>query len=281
MFDDLISINVRPELFCAATSVALWTDPHISQNMLAYHLNEDVDISSYRGEFIDRSVWWLTERFELGEGRRVADLGCGPGLYTNRLARTGTTVTGVDVSAHALGYGRTVAEGEGLPVTYHQRNYLELDLPERYDLIIMIMRDYAALSIEHRATLLSVVRRHLAEGGAFVFDVDSLASFAEWTEHAQYAPAPQGGFWSASPYFEFTNRYRYEDARVSLERFEIVEEHRRRTHYNWIQYFDADSLTEELHKGGFAVESLHSDVAGAPCRADAPFLAAVARAITC
>jgi SAM-dependent methyltransferase len=280
VFHDLVAINARPAVFARTSTVELWTDPHISAQMLTYHLDGTQDVSSYRTEFIDRSVAWLTERFGLGTGRRVADLGCGPGLYTSRLARTGAAVTGVDVSAHSIGYAERTARDEGLAVSYLNRNYLALDLPERFDLIIMIMRDYSALLPEARAALLSVVRRHLAPGGAFVFDVDSLAAFAQRRERAEYAPSLMDGFWSDRPYFGFVNGYRYEAERVFLEKFEIIEADRTRTFLNWVQHYDAESLTAELAGGGLAVESLHADVAGTPYRDGDPWITAVARAVS-
>lgn len=276
MFDDLIVINSRPPVFSCSTVVDLWADPYISERMLSYHLDGDIDVSSYRREFIDRSVQWMTERFGLGAGSRIADFGCGPGLYATRLARTGAAVTGIDVSPRSLRYAEGVARRERLPVTYLNQDYLSFTASERFDLIIMIMRDYGALAPERRRVLLSTVRRHLAQGGAFLFDVESTASFADRQEKAAYIPSLAGGFWSDQPYFEFINSYRYEEENVYLEKHEIVEERRSRTYLNWIQHFDPRSLTVELERDGFAIESLRSDVAGTPYRDDAPYLAAIA-----
>ena len=39
----------------------------------------------------------------------IADFGCGPGLYAQRLARAGLNVTGIDFSANSLQYAREVA----------------------------------------------------------------------------------------------------------------------------------------------------------------------------
>jgi SAM-dependent methyltransferase len=189
MFDGLMAINSRPPVFSRSTIVGLWTDPHISERMLSYHLDGDIDVSSYRREFIDRSVQWMTARFGLGDGSRVADFGCGPGLYTTRLARTGAVVTGIDVSPRSLRYAEDAARREGLPVTYLNQDYLTFETPDRFDLVIMIMRDYGALAPQRRRDLLSAVRHHLAPGGAFLFDVDSTASFAHRVEtRAQRQP---------------------------------------------------------------------------------------------
>ena len=55
--------------------------------MLNYHLDEDIDMSSRNRKFIDRSVEWIVSHFIVGEETKIVDFGCGPGLYTTRLAQ--------------------------------------------------------------------------------------------------------------------------------------------------------------------------------------------------
>jgi|GEM_PF-6879611 len=66
MFAQLEEINRRPEPFERYTAADLWTDEHTSGQMLAYHLNDDVDVSSRRGAFIERSVAWIVSHFGVG-----------------------------------------------------------------------------------------------------------------------------------------------------------------------------------------------------------------------
>ena len=128
MYRELVEINHRPEPFEVFTAKELWTDEHTSAQMLEYHLNGDVDLSSRKTEFIERSAAWLVERFDLAAGKSVADFGCGPGLYTSRLAAAGAEVTGVDFSARSIEYAKAVAKREGLTIDYVLGDYLELDL---------------------------------------------------------------------------------------------------------------------------------------------------------
>ena len=75
----------RPALF-APHSAPFWDDPHISQQLLAAHLDPRSDAASRCPDTIDRSVAWLTSQLDLRSCGRVLDLGCGPGLYAERLA---------------------------------------------------------------------------------------------------------------------------------------------------------------------------------------------------
>jgi trans-aconitate methyltransferase len=54
--------------------------------MLNYHLNEAIDVSSRKLNFIERSVEWIVSHFGVNKNTEIADFGCGPGLYTTRLA---------------------------------------------------------------------------------------------------------------------------------------------------------------------------------------------------
>ena len=81
MFETLVSINKRPKPFEYYTIKSLWNDEHTSEQMLKYHLNPEIDLSSRNTRFIDRSVEWIVSRFNVGQGIQIVDFGCGPGLY--------------------------------------------------------------------------------------------------------------------------------------------------------------------------------------------------------
>ena len=264
MFDELIRINTRPEPFQYYTAAELWTDEHTSGQMLAFHLNQEVDLSSRRVVFIDRSVKWIASRFNLGAGVKVADFGCGPGLYAVRLAQTGAEITGVDFSERSISYARNEARKLGLSINYLKRNYLEFETDERFDLILMIWCDFCALSPSQRRTVLTKFHAFLNPGGAVLLDVHSLPAFEERKEAAIYEPDLLDGFWSAEPYFGFLNTFKYGPEKVVLDKYTIVQATGSRTVYNWLQYFSPETLEKEMVECGFRVEEVYSDVAGSP-----------------
>ncbi len=154
MFAQLEDINKRPDPFEFYTAEDLWTDEHTSEQMLAYHLNTEIDVSSRRKEFIERSADWIATRFHVNQGTRIADFGCGPGLYANRLGKLGAHVTGIDFSKRSIDYARGVATDQGLRVEYVNRNYFDFETDAQFDLIMMIMCDFCALSSSQRTTIL-------------------------------------------------------------------------------------------------------------------------------
>ena len=264
MFHELEKINERPRPFGSYTAADLWADEHRSKQMLAYHLNADIDVSSRRGAFIDRSVEWLSSQFDVKAGTRIADFGCGPGLYATRLASRDASVTGIDFSKTSIEYARKVATDESLSIEYVNENYLEFETEDRFDLILMIMCDFCALSPAQRQEMLKKFHRLLQPGGSVLLDVYSLSAFEQREETASYERNQLHGFWSSEEYYGFLNTFKYDQAKVVLDKYTIVEADRTSVVYNWLQYFSPLNLQKEFEEAGLAVQASYADVAGTP-----------------
>ncbi|MBN2413350.1 class I SAM-dependent methyltransferase [candidate division KSB1 bacterium] len=276
MFNELEKINTRPMPFEFYTASALWTDEYTSEQMLAFHLNEALDISSRNAVFIDRSVEWIVNYFKIGAGTKIADFGCGPGLYTARLARKQADVTGIDFSHRSIQYAREVAAKEGLLIDYVNQNYLNFNTDKRFHLILMIMCDYCALSPTQRKMMLNKFHTLLEPGGSVILDVYSLGAFDKREETAMYEANLLNGFWSPNKYYGFMNTFKYEKEKVVLDKYTLIEDSRTRTVYNWLQYFSAERLEKEFTECGFTINQLYSDVAGSPFEQETAEFAVVA-----
>jgi 2-polyprenyl-3-methyl-5-hydroxy-6-metoxy-1,4-benzoquinol methylase len=276
MFKELEKINNRPRPFEFYTASELWTNEYTAKQMLQYHLNESIDVSSRRAEFIDLSVDWIVSRFGVESTTTVADFGCGPGLYAKRLAEAGAQVTGIDFSENSLKYAKEVADQEGLNIDYINENYLNFETSKGFDLIIMIMCDFCALSPKQRKTLLAKFASFLKPGGFVLLDVYSLNMFDQKEESATYELNQMNGFWSPENYYCFVNTFKYLEEKVILDKYTIVEASRTRIVYNWLQYFSHETLEKEFVESGFTLDKLYSDVAGTPFSPESTEFAVVA-----
>jgi 2-polyprenyl-3-methyl-5-hydroxy-6-metoxy-1,4-benzoquinol methylase len=277
MFKELKEINSRPAPFQFYTADELWTDEHTSKQMLEYHLNESIDVSSRNKSFIERSVGWIVTQFGVNDKTEIADFGCGPGLYTIRLAEQGAKVTGIDFSENSLLYAKQAAEEEGLNIDYIHANYLDFETSKKFDLITIIMCDFCALSPEQRKIMLTKFFSLLKPGGSVLLDVYSLNSFNKKVESATYELNQLNSFWSPEDYYCFVNTFKYEEEKVTLDKYTIIEESRTRTVYNWLQHFSKDSLQDEFEENGFKVEDFYSDVAGSSFDPETAEIAVVAK----
>jgi 2-polyprenyl-3-methyl-5-hydroxy-6-metoxy-1,4-benzoquinol methylase len=264
MFEELEKINERPKVFQFYTASDLWTDEHTSKQMLSFHLNEAVDISSRNAEFINRSVEWIVTEFNIGVGARIADFGCGPGLYASRLAKRGANVTGIDFSMRSIEYAKDVAAREKLNINYVNQNYLEFETKDRFNLILMIMCDFCALSPAQRKVLLSKFHKILKPGGSVLLDVYSLSAFEQREEAATYELNQLNGFLAPNKYYGFLNTFKYDKEKVVLDKYTIIESGHTRQVYNWLQYFAPEDLEREFVEAGFFIKGIYSDVAGNP-----------------
>lgn len=277
MFKHLEEINTPPEPFQFYTAEYLWTDEHTSEQMLKFHLDGEIDVSSRNAAFIDRSVDWMVSHSGIRAGMKIADFGCGPGLYATRLARKNATVTGIDFSNRSIQYARETAAREKLPVHYIHQNYLDFETDNRFHLILMIMCDFCALSPAQRITMLSKFHRFLEPSGSVLLDVYSLNAFNERKEKTLCEPNLLNGFWSPEKYYGFLNTFKYEKEKVVLDKYTIIEAERTQTIYNWLQYFSPEYIEREFSTCGFAIESYFTDVAGTPFSSQSREFAVVAK----
>jgi len=277
MFNNLKAINERPKPFQYYTAAELWTDEHTSKKMLDYHLNEEIDVSSRNARFINRSVSWIIEKFNLNNKSNVLDFGCGPGLYTNRFAERGINVTGVDFSKRSIEYAAQIASSKNLKVNYVHKNYLEYETQDRFDLITMIMCDYCALSPEQRGIMLNKFKELLKPSGNVLLDVYSLKSYNQREEIAAYEFNHLNNFWSPEDYYCFVNTFKYCDEKIILDKYTIIEKAQTRVIYNWLQYYSVETLRREFEDNGLEVLEFYSDVCGLPYDAESLEFAVVAR----
>jgi len=267
----------RPEPFSCYTTPEFWNDDHVSAQMLALHLDPLAEPASRPHEFVGRSVEWLVPTLGLEPGSKLLDLGCGPGLYANRIAAKGIEVVGLDVSVRSLAHARAVAAQASLPATFRSADYLTDDLGGPHDAAIMIYEDYCALSPDQRATLLARVAAVMRPGGLFLFDVTATPRFRSFRDGVVSAPDFMDGFWAPRPYHGTEETWTYAELHLVLHRYTVVDGRGTRQFWNWMHCLSPEQVEAELTATGWQLDGLFGDVAGAPYDAGADTFAVVAR----
>ena len=262
MFKELEEINSSPAPFQFYTADTLWTDNHISKKMLESDLNEDIEVSIQNREFINHSVDWIVTHFGIEKNRRVADFGCGMGTYATQLAEKGADVTGIDFSEMFIQHAKEVAKQKEMDINYVLQDSLEFETEERFDLITLLLCDFCALSPSQRKTMLKKFYKFLKPDGSVLIDVYSLNAFNQREEAETYEHSRLNGFWSPENYYCIQNTFKYDEEKVVLDKYTIIEKERTRIAYNWLQYYSEDSLRKEFEENGFNVEGFYSDVTG-------------------
>ena len=208
----LIELQQKPVPFAPGEPL-FWDDPHISAQLLEVHLNPDINAASRRPEIIDNSVKWLIENLALKAGDSVLDLGCGPGLYTSRLARAGFQVTGVDYSHRSIDFASKYATENNLNIIYRYQNYLELNDKNQYDAALLIFGDFCPLNPEQRATLLKNIHCALKQNGKFVLDVSTRECRRKHGSKNGWH-ALENGFWKPGPHLVLEEGFDYPEQSI-------------------------------------------------------------------
>ncbi|WP_321345899.1 class I SAM-dependent methyltransferase [uncultured Draconibacterium sp.] len=255
----LLANTQKPNLYEPGTAI-MWTDEHISKQLLQVHLNENVDLASRKPATIKKTVNWILEKSG-GEKLNILDLGCGPGLYSTMLAEKGHNVTGVDFSKNSIDYAKNKAKEDGLKINYIQSNYLELELPQQsFDLVLLVYTDLGVLLPEDRMKLLGFIHGVLKPGGTFIFDVlydqelPKKVAPKNW-EAAEY------GFWKPEPYLALSESFLYEKEKVILYQHQIVDENESVDLYRfWTHFFAHSDLKKLLAENEWENVEFYEDV---------------------
>ena len=147
------------------------------------------------------------------------------------------------------------------------------------DLITIIFCDLCPLSPGQRKTLLNKFYKYLDDDSFIFLDVVSLNGFEQKEEMTTCEHLQLNGFWSADDYYGFVNTFKYEDEKVILDKYTIIEKNKAWEVYNWLQYYSLESLENELKENGFRIIEHYSDVSGTPLKSDATQIAVVAEKI--
>lgn len=258
MYELLKELALRPEPWSVSTVKELWTRPHLAHEMLKYHLSQETEHSSRPIATIEKIVAWIDGQLDL-DGKRVVDLGCGPGLYSRRMAKSGARVTGVDFSANSLDYAR----GRDMQnVEYVEADYLEDDLPGGFDVAVLIYYDYCAMAPDKRRRLLQKIHTMLNPGGHLVVDLNGPGAFDTVSEHIEIEDRLMFGFFAPGEYIGIHKTDVYEDDWVSLDRFAVVEPGETWQIFNWAQYYTPESAVAELGEAGFMVNVMTGGLDG-------------------
>lgn len=260
-----------PETY-ATNNTNFWNDEHISKQMLKAHLDPDFEGASRKHSFIDTSVKWIEEITPLNKYEKLLDIGCGPGLYAQRLCLSGYNVTGVDFSKRSTEYAKKHANAQKLKINYIYQDYLKMNFDNEFNLAILIYCDYGALSEQNRDLVLQKIHAALKPGGRLLLDVFSTAHYEKFQETKKWDYYPDGGFWSPDSYLALERNAKYPD-NIILEQTIAINDNGIKNYYIWNCCFSTDSLQKETKRNRFKTIDIFSDAAGAPHTQNSPTIA--------
>lgn len=199
-----------------------WNDPAFSARMLRNHLSQEHDWASRRLDIIERHVSCI-DRLLSGRKSRILDFGCGPGLYTHRLARLGHECTGVDFSPASIDYAKESAAEESLQISYELRDLREFVPAGRFDLVTMLFGEFNVFEPNAALNLLKAAFASLKDDGRLLIEVSSFDSIlADGKLPATWEPLSSGLF-SDNPHLYLQEHFWDEVETSATARYTIID----------------------------------------------------------
>ncbi|MCU0264112.1 MAG: methyltransferase domain-containing protein [Candidatus Nanopelagicales bacterium] len=252
-----LDLDVLRQLETEAPRVggSIWRDQHVQQQLLRAHLDESNDLATRLPATVEATIDWLVAG--LPAGAAVLDLGCGPGLYAQRLADRGFDVTGVDVNAASLQHARGRAKGT---VRYVLADY-SVDMPPGpFDLVVMIYLDFGTHLPPVQRRVLEMVRSRLRPAGRFIFDHLDASAASRHAPGREWAASTTGGFWAPGAHLLLTEHFVDEGALAQRIHYTLLTEAGTRSFDVWEHCFTEASIREMVTAAGFSHLALHRGV---------------------
>ena len=235
-----------------------WSDPGFSARMLREHLDQRHDRASRRLDSIERHVAWLHSDVLGDRSARVLDLGCGPGLYTQRLAALGHRCVGIDFSPASIAHARAEAERARLACAYHLADLRAGGFGTDFDAVLLLSGELNTFAPAEAKGLLAAARGALAPGGALVLEVHR-ESFVR-----ALGARPAGWFFAAesvfsdAPHLVLRESFWHERERAAIERWFVSEAGSDgwQSYTNTTQAYAGDDYAPVLAGAGFAGSSM-------------------------
>ncbi len=238
-----------------------WDDEHISKGMLSAHLDTDNDGASRKLSTMQKSVDWICEQCPNPKQKRLLDLGCGPGIYSELLYDKGFSVTGIDFSKRSIEYAKAHAQETNRKIEYHYQNYLDMNYEEEFDISILIYCDFGVLSPKDRNILLAKIYKALKNGGILILDAFNEPYKDSFTE-TQSVKFERNGFWSPNPHVVIQKNYLYTEANNTLERYLIITEDNCECFNIWNQIYLKETFVSEIRTQKFHLLHLFDNICG-------------------
>lgn len=247
MLEQVRRFNQKPTLFERGTG-NIWTEAYLASQMLQAHLNPEFDAASRKGKIINKTVDFLNEQFK--KESTILDLGCGPGLYAEKLSMSGHKVTGVDFSKNTIDYAKNSARKQGLDIEYICDNLFNLEYIECYDAVVQIYGELNTFSDEERDRLFMLVKRALKPGGLFVFEVSTPIHRVKSRLKKNWS-INEGGFWRGSHHIVLEEGFAYDD-NIWLDQYIVIDENEVKVYRNWYHDYTKEAIEDIVLKNGFS-----------------------------
>ncbi|MFA6104515.1 MAG: methyltransferase domain-containing protein [Victivallaceae bacterium] len=249
---DIIGRKLPPAPWAEGEKIP-WDEPRFSRRMLQEHLSQDHDWASRRFSIIDRHAKWIFQSLLNKQPGRVLDLGCGPGLYTFRLAAIGCECKGIDFSPASIEYAIAQSGTMQVKPDYVLDNIKTAEYGSDFDLAMLLFGEFNVFSPEDAAKILEKSFTALKPGGILLIEPSTFEYVKTVGTKGMFWSGGVSGLFSDSPHLVLKETFWLEKQQVAVERVFIVDAGTAEVTRcsTSIKAYKLDELREMLLQAGF------------------------------
>ena len=184
-----------------------WDNPDFSKRMLKEHLSQEHNLASRKFDIIEEQVEWINNKFLKRTSSNILELGCGPGLYLQKLSQLGHRCSGIDFSPASIEYAKSNANSEGLKIHYKLGDIRKVEFGFGFDLIFLIFGEFNTFKRQDAKLILQKTWNALNSGGLILLEPHLFDAIKKEGLSSGYRKSLKKGIFSDSPYEYFEERY--------------------------------------------------------------------------
>lgn len=241
-----------------------WDDPEVSRRMLREHLSQRYDAASRRTSIIKKHVNWIHQFVLLKQPSRILDLGCGPGLYSYRLAQLGHRCEGIDYSPASIEYARSKAIEKKINCSYRLEDIRKVDYGIGFDLVMLVFSEFNTFEPGEAAQILSRSFQALKPGGRILLEVPSFDAVEQLGNQPSVWYTEKVGIFSDEPYLCLTESFWNEIDSIAIERYYVIHNHTSAVDMflNTTRAYEEAQFVKFLEEAGFSNIIFHPSLTG-------------------
>ncbi|QQE12358.1 class I SAM-dependent methyltransferase [Planctomycetota bacterium] len=248
-----ITTNTESQSFWDDEYKIPWHEADFSRRMLNEHLTQEHDLASRRFEIIDRQIEWIEKSILTHAPSNILDLGCGPGLYAQRLTAKGYEVLGIDFSPASIDYAKEQNQWPERCI-FRLGDIRSFDYEKDHDLAMLLYGELNVFSPSEAEMILRKANASLKPGGRLIVEFQTHEAIQKNGENESIEQQCEKGLFSDQPYTCCIDSSWFPKDQITVQYFRVIEHHneKTRTYVNTQQAYYDQALIELLQNAGFS-----------------------------
>ena len=214
------------------------------------------------------------------EPELVAELGCGTGNMTIRLAKDGYDMIGIDLSEQMLDKAREKTQAAGLDILYLNQDMTEFELYGTVQSVICLCDSINYITDkEELLEVFRLVNNYLDPKGLFIFDINTVYKFREVLANNSFCETTENSAYTWENYYDederinefYTNFFIKDEKTGKYDRYE---------EYHYERAYEISDIIGLIEEAGLEFLGVFDELSFFPPEEDSQRIYFVAREVT-